>query len=62
MSLHLLPDGNTLISRIRAGEGAFSSNCWEEYQQLKDEFTSSSLTNQIQDNEPQDVDFDNTVD
>ena len=46
----------------RAGESAFSSNCWEEYQQLKDEFTSSSLTNQIQDNEPQDVDFDNTVD
>lgn len=46
----------------RGGEKAFTPPCWEELQMIKSEYESMSITNQVQDLEPQDLDFDNVVD
>lgn len=46
----------------RGGEKSFSPECWEELQMIKSEYESVSITNQVQDLEPQDLDFDNVVD
>jgi hypothetical protein len=46
----------------RGGQSSMSPECWDEFQQIKSEFESMSISNQIQDNEPRDMDFDNVND
>ena len=46
----------------RGGQSSMSPECWDELQQIKSEFESMSISNQIQDNEPRDIDFDNVND
>lgn len=46
----------------RGGQSSMSPECWDEFQQIKSEFESMSISNQIEDNEPRDMDFDNVND
>jgi hypothetical protein len=46
----------------RGGSGGMSPECWDELQQIKSEFESMSISNQMKDNEPTDLDFDNVND
>jgi hypothetical protein len=46
----------------RAGINAFTPECWDEYQRIKGEFESISISNQLHDNEPMDLDMDNVTD
>lgn len=46
----------------RGRQSSMSPECWDELQQIKSEFESMSISNQVQDNEPRDLDFDNVND
>lgn len=46
----------------RGGQSSMSPECWDELQQIKSEFETMSISNQVQDNEPRDLDFDNVSD